>query len=167
MQTISQLSLPANLGGVFKTLTLMFGNTKSKIAVGAATPRLAASPGGLPQGVEHGGLGEPTSCYSIIIGLKVSEAYGVGCPKGKKMAAGHMTDSGVAHPQGLEGSGMAGQGETLGSPWPPLASCHTPMSVVDLVETHGTQRPGLDGDVEGEEGDAFEGYAMPRSGRPC
>jgi hypothetical protein len=27
----------------------------------------------------------------------------------------------VAHPQGIEGSGMAGPGETLGSPWPPLA----------------------------------------------
>jgi hypothetical protein len=29
--------------------------------------------------------------------------------------------SGVAHQQGLEGSDRAGLGETLGSPWPPLA----------------------------------------------
>jgi hypothetical protein len=29
--------------------------------------------------------------------------------------------SGVARPQDVEGSGMAGLGETLGSPWPPLA----------------------------------------------
>jgi hypothetical protein len=27
----------------------------------------------------------------------------------------------VACPQGVEGLGMAGPGETLGSPWPPLA----------------------------------------------
>jgi hypothetical protein len=29
--------------------------------------------------------------------------------------------SGVAHLQEVKGSGMAGPGETLGSPWPPLA----------------------------------------------
>jgi hypothetical protein len=29
--------------------------------------------------------------------------------------------SGVARPQGVEGSGTVGPGETLGSPWPPLA----------------------------------------------
>jgi hypothetical protein len=33
----------------------------------------------------------------------------------------HKAVSGVASPQGVEVSGMAGQGETLGSPWPPLA----------------------------------------------
>jgi hypothetical protein len=29
--------------------------------------------------------------------------------------------SGVARPQGVEGQFMAGPGETVGSPWPPLA----------------------------------------------
>jgi hypothetical protein len=28
----------------------------------------------------------------------------------------------MAHPKGVEGSGMAGPGETLGSPWPPPLS---------------------------------------------
>jgi hypothetical protein len=42
------------------------------------------------------------------------------------LRAGHPPDSckavsGVARPQGIEGSSMAGPGETLGSPWPPLA----------------------------------------------
>jgi hypothetical protein len=32
-----------------------------------------------------------------------------------------MAVSGVARLQGVKGSGMAGPGETLGSPWPPLA----------------------------------------------
>jgi hypothetical protein len=31
--------------------------------------------------------------------------------------------SGVDHPQGIEGSGMAGPRVTLESPWPPLAIC--------------------------------------------
>jgi hypothetical protein len=35
----------------------------------------------------------------------------------------HMAVSGVAQPQGVEGSGMADPGETLGSPWPPHAIC--------------------------------------------
>jgi hypothetical protein len=40
--------------------------------------------------------------------------------------AGHPRNShkavlGVVHPQGVEGSGMAGSGEILGSPWIPLA----------------------------------------------
>jgi hypothetical protein len=34
---------------------------------------------------------------------------------------GHKTVSGVACPQGVEGSSMAGPGETLGSLWTPLA----------------------------------------------
>jgi hypothetical protein len=34
---------------------------------------------------------------------------------------GHKTVSGVARPQGVEELGMAGRGETLGSPWIPLA----------------------------------------------
>jgi hypothetical protein len=41
---------------------------------------------------------------------------------------GHKAVSGVAVcPHGIEGSGMAGPGESLGSPWPPLAihSCST------------------------------------------
>jgi hypothetical protein len=42
------------------------------------------------------------------------------------LRAGHYRNgrkavSGVAWPQGIEGSGMAGPGETLGSPWIPLA----------------------------------------------
>jgi hypothetical protein len=28
----------------------------------------------------------------------------------------------MAHPQGVEGLGMAGPSDTLGSPWPPLAA---------------------------------------------
>jgi hypothetical protein len=35
----------------------------------------------------------------------------------------HKAVSGVACLQGIEGYGMAGQDETLGSPWPPLAIC--------------------------------------------
>jgi hypothetical protein len=34
---------------------------------------------------------------------------------------GRKAFSGVARPQGLEGSGLAGPGETLGNPWIPLA----------------------------------------------
>jgi hypothetical protein len=34
---------------------------------------------------------------------------------------GRKAVSWVACPQGVEGSGMAGPGETLESPWPPLA----------------------------------------------
>jgi hypothetical protein len=34
---------------------------------------------------------------------------------------GRKAASGVARPQGVEGSGMAGPGETLGSPWIHLA----------------------------------------------
>jgi hypothetical protein len=34
---------------------------------------------------------------------------------------GRKAVSGVVHPQGVEGSGMAGLGETFGSPWIPLA----------------------------------------------
>jgi hypothetical protein len=34
-----------------------------------------------------------------------------------------MAISGVALPQGIEGWGMAGLGETLRSHWPPLAMC--------------------------------------------
>jgi hypothetical protein len=40
---------------------------------------------------------------------------GVGWPKGWKTVAGR--------PQGVEGLGMAGPSETLGSPWPHLAIC--------------------------------------------
>jgi hypothetical protein len=42
---------------------------------------------------------------------------------------GHKAISGVAHPQGVEGLGMAGPGETLRSPWLPLAICpwHRPL----------------------------------------
>jgi hypothetical protein len=43
----------------------------------------------------------------------------------KPLSCGQATPekaiSGAAHPQGLEGSGMAGPDETLESPWPPLA----------------------------------------------
>ena len=59
--------------------------------------------------------------------------YRKGYPRGKKMAAGHPPCGwatpptirpygrlGVARPQGVEGLGMAGPGETLGSPWIPL-----------------------------------------------
>jgi hypothetical protein len=35
----------------------------------------------------------------------------------------HKAVSGVAHPQDVEGSGMAGLDDTLGSPWPPLVTC--------------------------------------------
>jgi hypothetical protein len=35
---------------------------------------------------------------------------------------GSKAVSGMALPQGVEGSGMAGPDETLGSPWPPLPS---------------------------------------------
>jgi hypothetical protein len=53
----------------------------------------------------------------------------VGCQKGYKKAAGRppcgratlTAVSGVAHPQGVEGLGMVGFSDTLGSPWPPLA----------------------------------------------
>jgi hypothetical protein len=34
---------------------------------------------------------------------------------------GHKAVSGMAHPQPVEGLGMAGPGQTLGSPWIPLA----------------------------------------------
>jgi hypothetical protein len=34
---------------------------------------------------------------------------------------GHKAVLGVACPQGVEGSGRAGPGETLGSPWTPIA----------------------------------------------
>ena len=44
---------------------------------------------------------------------------------------GRKAVSGVAHLQGVEGSGMAGPGETLGSPWPPLA-LH-PCSLGDAI----------------------------------
>jgi hypothetical protein len=51
--------------------------------------------------------------------------YGVGYPRGKKTAAGRPPNSrkavwGVARPQGVERLGLAGPGETLGSPWIPL-----------------------------------------------
>jgi hypothetical protein len=55
--------------------------------------------------------------------------YGMGCPTGWMRFAGRPHSgratpeaavSGVARLQGVEGWGMAGPGETLGSPWPPL-----------------------------------------------
>jgi hypothetical protein len=46
--------------------------------------------------------------------------YGKGYPRGKKTAAGRKAVWGVARPQGVEGLGMAGPHETLGSPWIPL-----------------------------------------------
>jgi hypothetical protein len=57
---------------------------------------------------------------------QLSGPYGKGYPRGKKTAAGRPPNGrkavwGVAHPQGVEGSGIARPGETLGSPWILLA----------------------------------------------
>jgi hypothetical protein len=52
----------------------------------------------------------------------------VGCPKGPPAPWAGLPQNtckavlGVAHLQGVEGSGMAGPSETLGSSWPPLAT---------------------------------------------
>jgi hypothetical protein len=51
-------------------------------------------------------------------GDKPAGPYGKGYPRGKKKKPTAVW--GVARPQGVEGSGMAGPGETLRSPWIPL-----------------------------------------------
>jgi len=68
----------------------------------------------------------------IVVRNAGQYAYGVGYPRRYKMAArcppcGRATPEtairlfwGVAHPLDVEGSGIAGQDETLGSPWIPL-----------------------------------------------
>jgi hypothetical protein len=72
-----------------------------------------------------------------VNGLLSTDAYGVGCPSGKKTAAGcpprrlpalqAPTPETAVRPirggrqLGVKGYGIACQGETLGSPWPPLA----------------------------------------------
>jgi hypothetical protein len=55
----------------------------------------------------------------------VSKAVEEGC-RLPALQAGHPRNGrkavlGVAHPQGIEGSGKGGSGKTLGSPWIPLA----------------------------------------------
>jgi hypothetical protein len=64
---------------------------------------------------------------SLLIGVRSGVSKGV--EDGRRLlawSAGHPWNgsnaiSGVACPQGIDGLGMANPGETLGSPWPPLA----------------------------------------------
>jgi hypothetical protein len=59
---------------------------------------------------------------------------------------GHEAICGVARSQGVKGLGMAGPGETLGSPWPVATPCHTPMiqSQGHVIEGHASGQSGLD-----------------------
>jgi hypothetical protein len=68
--------------------------------------------------------------YLLDPGIHRRTAWGV--QKGKRRRQGHPRNgrkavSVVARPQGIEGSGMAGPVETLGSPWPLATPCHPPM----------------------------------------
>jgi hypothetical protein len=110
----------------------------------------------------------------------------VGCPKEKKKAVGHPKNdrkavSAVARPQGIEGSGMAGPGKTLGSPWPPLAirSCYEDEYGV-AAATYGREdwaynahhgmgtMSTMYGDKSLQRRHVDQAYRwLPRSGRPC
>jgi hypothetical protein len=66
---------------------------------------------------------------------ELSKGVEYGHPRNARKAV-----SGVARPQDIEGSGMAGLGETLGSPWIPLAvractwtDCLLPQRIVCLL----------------------------------
>jgi hypothetical protein len=64
----------------------------------------------------HPGMGARRGVSKEVEDGRRSPALRVGHPWNS-----HKAVSGVACPQGVEGSGMAGPGETLGSPWPPIA----------------------------------------------
>jgi hypothetical protein len=58
-----------------------------------------------------------------MIRRQARTAWGIQGGRRRPQAApqtGHKAVWGVARPQVVEGSGMAGRGETLGSPWIPL-----------------------------------------------
>jgi hypothetical protein len=61
-----------------------------------------------------------------------------GVQKGKRWPQATRPVSGMARQQGVEGSGMAGPGDTLGSPWPPLAI--RPCTTLPLTRTLETSR---------------------------
>jgi hypothetical protein len=63
-------------------------------------------------GVAEAGRRENSDLECVIKG-ELQARTGKGIPGGRRWPQ-------AARPQGLEGSGMAGPGETLGSPWIPL-----------------------------------------------
>jgi hypothetical protein len=63
------------------------------------------------------------SCIDVPLGVSKREEDGRRRPalRASHPKNGRKTVLGVARPPGMEGLGMAGPGETSGSPWPPLA----------------------------------------------
>jgi hypothetical protein len=78
-------------------------------------------------------VGAFQTIVSFVVQLQALSAWGIqGVEDGRRpptLWADHPQNSrkavsGVAHPQGIEGSGMAGLGKTLGSPCIVYTPCH-------------------------------------------
>jgi hypothetical protein len=77
-----------------------------------------------------------TGCRTVTAHVTSPGSYGKGYPRGKKTAPnGRNAVLGVARPQGVEGLGMAGRGETLGSPWIllPVGAWTSHMTLIRVV----------------------------------